>query len=366
MDFNLEQYLNNGVTDIARDIAKASLTNPKTSLFMAQFAIAAKNANKKRNEAEKNGEHIPAFLMASITTKCNLHCAGCYARASHGCVDSDAALANLLPAPDWDRIFDEAETLGIAFILLAGGEPFLRQDVLRAAGTHKKILFPIFTNGTMLDSEAMQLLKDCPNLLPILSIEGDQTITDQRRGNGVYASLRETMSSLREQSKLFGCSITVQNHNMEAVLGDSFVSEMETAGCRGMIYVEYVPIDQSSESLAPGPEERKYIARRVDALRAAHPDIIIISFPGDEQAAGGCLAAGRGFFHINAYGGAEPCPFSAHSDCSLKNMSLKEAMHSPLFTKLRTSGVLEEPHVGSCTLFLQDAKVKALEKGENV
>ena len=84
------------------------------------------------------------------------------------------------------------------------------------------------------------------------------------------------------------------------------------------------------------------------------------------QAAGGCLAAGRGFFHINAYGGAEPCPFSAHSDCSLKNMSLKEAMHSPLFTKLRTSGVLEEPHVGSCTLFLQDAKVKALEKGENV
>lgn len=363
MDFNLEQYLNNGVTDIARDIARASIKNPRTSLFMAQFALAAKAANRKRQAAEKRGEHIPAFLMASITTRCNLHCAGCYARASHGCVDSDAALKELLPTDDWNRIFDEAEDLGIAFILLAGGEPFLRQDVLRAAGAHNKIIFPVFTNGTMLDDKTMHLLMDCPNLLPVLSIEGDRTITDKRRGDGVYASLRETMASLHEQDKLFGCSITVQKNNMEAVLDDSFVREMVDAGCRGIIYVEYVPIDKASEALAPGPKEREYIAERADALRAAHPELILISFPGDEQASGGCLAAGRGFFHINAYGSAEPCPFSAHSDCSLKNMSLKEAMHSPLFTKLRTSGVLEEPHIGSCTLFLQDAKVKALEEG---
>ena len=75
---------------------------------------------------------------------------------------------------------------------------------------------------------------------------------------------------------------------------------------------------------------------------------------------GGCLAAGRGFFHINAYGAAAPCPFSAYSDLSLKNHSLREALHSPLFQKLQDCGMLEESHVGGCTLFAQETEVKKL------
>ena len=55
------------------------------------------------------GEHIPPFLIASITTRCNLHCKGCYARANHNCADSAAAeSAQLLSPDDWARIFDEA------------------------------------------------------------------------------------------------------------------------------------------------------------------------------------------------------------------------------------------------------------------
>ena len=76
-----------------------------------------------------------------------------------------------------------------------------------------------------------------------------------------------------------------------------------------------------------------------------------MSFPGDEKSSGGCIAAGRGFFHINSHGGAEPCPFSPYSDVNVKDMSLKEALQSGLFAKIRDSGILTEDHNGGCVLF---------------
>ena len=66
---------------------------------------------------------------------------------------------------------------------------------------------------------------------------------------------------------------------------------------------------------------------------------------------GGCLAAGRGFFHINPYGAAEACPFSPYSDRSLKNYSLLEALQSPLFNKIQTENLTWGEHDGGCTLF---------------
>ena len=48
-------------------------------------------------------------------------------------------------------IFTQSEELGIEFILLAGGEPFIRKDVLLQAGNHSNIIFPIFTNGRKID-----------------------------------------------------------------------------------------------------------------------------------------------------------------------------------------------------------------------
>lgn len=50
--------------------------------------------------------------------------------------------------------------------------------------------------------------------------------------------------------------------------------------------------------------------------------MVFLSFSGDEKYVGGCLAAGRGFFHINANGEVEPCPFSPYSDVNSKE-SLK-------------------------------------------
>lgn len=357
-EYNLESYLSRGVANIVKGILKASAGNPKESFFLMQYAKESLEAGRLRKEAEELGEHIPPFLIASITQQCNLHCKGCYARANHSCFDG--AVRENMTAGQWGNIFEQAAELGIGFILLAGGEPFMRRDVLEAAAGQKKILFPVFTNGTMIDADFRKLLCENRNLIPILSLEGKKDTTDTRRGKGTYQKLRRTMQELQENGILFGASVTVQKQNMQEVLSREFTEALFLAGCRALVYVEYVPADRSSADLAPDEKDRVYIEDRLRQLRETQKELLFISFPGDEKSSGGCLAAGRGFFHINPTGGAEPCPFSPYSDTSLANISLKEALQSPLFLLLRSSGNLMQEHNGGCVLFEQEEQVKKL------
>lgn len=356
-DFNITEYISNGVENIVKRAIKSTLSNPAESIFMAGFASAAKSAAKKRAKAEKSGEHIPAFLIASITSSCNLHCAGCYSRANNAC--SDSAPVCQLSADDWNSIFAEAEELGVSFILLAGGEPMIRRDVIEKASGFSSIVFPIFTNGTMVDESYLKLFRKSRNLLPVISIEGESENTDSRRGKGTYEKIISSMDNLKKDGIFFGASITVTTENMEEVYSDSFVESLMEKGCRVVFYVEYVPVTEESSNLAPDNEHREYAEKKLMQIREKYTEMIFVSFPGDEKSSGGCVAAGRGFFHINSHGGAEPCPFSPYSDVNVKDTSLREALRSELFRKLRENGTMNEDHKGGCILFEKKAEVES-------
>lgn len=330
--FDLQNYLIEGVEGVVKEAVKATLKDPKESAFMLKFAAASRSASKKRRSAEDKGEHIPPFLIASITSKCNLHCAGCYSRCNHATTDSDPV--SQLTDKEWLRIFDEADDLGISFIILAGGEPMLRRDIIEAAGKKQNILFPVFTNGTYMDERYFELFDKCRNLVPIMSIEGSREITDSRRGAGIYDKLMVNMKVFRKRGLIFGASVTVTTENFREVTSHEFLGSLSEKGCKAVIFVEYVPVTEESRELAPTESEREYLMAEIRRLREEHPEMVYIAFPGDEKGSGGCVAAGRGFFHINSHGGAEPCPFSPYSDVNVKNSSLREAMNSPLFLSL--------------------------------
>lgn len=357
-DLTLKQYLEDGIRHLSQDIIKATVKNPQTSLAMARFAKGRRAAEARREAYQIQGTHVPPFLIASITSRCNLHCTGCYARAEGACVDGSEEQG--MDAPLWNRIFEEARDLGCSFILLAGGEPFLRPDVLEAAATHPEILFPIFTNGTLLTDKALDFLKKHRNLIPILSVEGDATLTDTRRGAGMYQRLMNSMTTLHQQGLLYGTSVTVTRENQAVVTSRDFLDTLTERGCRVVFFVEYVPICKGTGGLAPTPADRTRLMAALHGLRDHYDDCIFIAFPGDEARSGGCLAAGRGFFHINPKGDAEPCPFSPYSDTNLRQASLLEALHSKLFTQLQSQGTLTQDHDGGCVLFAEENQVKAL------
>ena len=360
-NFDIQTYMTKGVERVVSDAIKATLKDPKESAFMLKFAASSKSASKKRKKAEEKGEHIPPFLIASITSQCNLHCAGCYSRCNHATVDSEPV--EQLTSEEWLDIFSEADDLGISFILLAGGEPMIRQDIIEAAGKRQNILFPIFTNGTFMGDTYIDLFDRCRNLIPIMSIEGEKEITDERRGEGVYDRLIRNMDKLYDRGLIFGASVTVTTQNIKEVTSGDFLKKLSDRGCKAVIFVEFVPVTDESRELTPGDEEREYLRGEIDRLRREHPEMVYISFPGDEKSSGGCVAAGRGFFHINSHGGAEPCPFSPYSDVNIRNTSLREAIHSPLFTALRDGNILMDDHEGGCVLYEKREQVEALLAG---
>jgi MoaA/NifB/PqqE/SkfB family radical SAM enzyme len=354
---DLSEYMRVNIGILIRDAIRASLRSPREFFFLLQYSLKSRRANRIREEYEKKGRHIPPFLIASITARCNLHCKGCYAVENQHC---DSSADPGMSADRWGGIFFEAERIGVGFILLAGGEPLMRQDILEKAAASKSIVFPVFTNGTLLDDRTAGLFYKNRNLVPVLSMEGDRKRTDGRRGEGIYESVLDAMDKLKKKGIFFCTSVTVTTENLEHVTGEDFLDDVTFHGCKLVFYVEYVPVDETTRALALSDGDRAMMDRKLDELRKRYRNTIFISFPGDEKLTGGCLAAGRGFFHINPDGDAEPCPFSPFSDLSLKDHSLLEALDSALFHELNREGYLLQEHEGGCLLFEKSAEVEAL------
>jgi len=357
-DFDIQSYMTKGVERVVKDSLRATFKDPKESIFMGKFALATKKSSDIRKKYEAEDLHVPPFLIASITSNCNLHCAGCYSRENEATKDCEPV--NQLTDAQWLAIFNEAEALGISFILLAGGEPLLRKDVIKAAAKKPNILFPIFTNGVFISDEYFELFDNNRNLVPIMSIEGHKEATDNRRGAGIYDKLISNMEKFKANNQIFGNSVTVTTENFDEVLSDDFISMLKGYGCKVVIFVEYVPVSDESKELALTEEMQKKLRQRIAGLRESYEDIVFISFPGDEKSSGGCVAAGRGFFHINSHGAAEPCPFSPFSDTNVLELGLKGAISSELFNSLQSGNILMDDHVGGCVLYEKRDQVQAL------
>ena len=349
---------------IARIMTKAYknvLSNPREAKFTFRMQQLFQKSEKRRKKVlQEDGIDIPPFLISSIATTCNLHCRGCYARSNGIDEDKEDERKQTLTPEQWRTIFTEAASLGINFSLLAGGEPMMRKDILEAVAEVKDMIFPVFTNGTLIGPSYLEFLRDHLNIVPIISIEGTAAGTDERRGQGVYRRAMQSMQMLREEDLFFGTSITVTTENYQLVTSPAFIDLLRSFGCKLVFYVEYVPTEPGTEHLAFADEHVEEMERLLAERRTTYDDTIFLSFPGDEKALGGCLASGRGFFHIGPDGSAEPCPFSPFSDSNVVEMGVRGALQSPLFRKIRAAHALGWEHSGGCTLFEHREEVEKM------
>ena len=75
-----------------------------------------------------------------------------------------------------------------------------------------------------MDERYFDLFDKCRNLVPIMSIEGEQDVTDARRGKGIYDRLIRNMNELKRRGLIFGASVTVTTQNIRNVTSESFLS----------------------------------------------------------------------------------------------------------------------------------------------
>lgn len=361
--FDIQTYMSNNISNMMLAAYKNMLKNPREARFMLKMQQTFKKSERRRQQtAEAEGFDVPPFLISSISNSCNLQCKGCYARKNGIADNPGVSTRPTLSADQWKQIFEEAASIGINFSLLVGGEPMMRRDILEKVAEVKDMIFPVFTNGTLISPVSIDFFRKNLNMVPVISLEGDMMNTDSRRGKGVFERVMHSMELMRQEDIFFGVSITVTSENLHQVASDEFVGRLSELGCRLIFYVEYVPIDSGTEHLALNEEQLVEQDRINDHLREQFPGIIFLSFPGDEKYMEGCLAAGRGFFHIGPDGAAEPCPFSPFSDSNVVTLGLKGALKSPLFRKLRDVRLVGGEHNGGCALYEHRDEVERLLK----
>ncbi|MDO4554782.1 MAG: radical SAM protein, partial [Lachnospiraceae bacterium] len=291
-------------------------------------SLFAKKADGIRNTYGQLGKHIPPFLVAGITKKGDLHCKGCYNERAEYLSTSQKELSR----EEWGRIFKEASDLGISMVLLSGEEPLDRRDVLEEAALHRSILFPVFTNGKMLKEYGM-LFDENRNLVPVLRLSVEKNAVEGGLQDTFCENMEERMDALKEKGIYFGVSVSVTKENFEEVTGETFLEFLEEKGVGLVNFVEFVPERIKEKGLALEEKDRIELENRIEALRMEKKTMSFIHFPGEEEKTGGCLAAGRGFFFIDAAGGYRPCPFSPYSSCNVKDKTLLEVLDCEVFTK---------------------------------
>jgi len=296
-----------------------------SNLIINSMIISA----EKREEIDKlEAWRPPSLLVIDVTDRCNLRCDGCWAGAYHS-KEGDISYELL------NRIMREAKELGIYFITLAGGEPFIRDDIMRLFREHNDIYFLVYTNGICITKNIAKGIAELGNVAPAISVEGLEKETDARRGNGVHKRILWVMKNLRKEGVLFGFSTMITRHNSENASSDEFIDFYIKQGCCFGWYFQYIPIGRNpNTALMSTPEQRNRLRERTFKIRETKP-ILVGDFWNDGMLAGGCIAGGRRYIHITNKGDAEPCVFAHFSVDNIKNKSLKQVINSDFFKAIR-------------------------------
>jgi len=350
---NYTNILNQSLKVFFTDFVKVSLSNPSQAFFFYKTVRWQQKAAKLRANWETQGVHVPPIMIFSITNRCNLKCKGCYHWAIRE--KSEAEMS----AEKMRSVIQEAKELGISFMTLAGGEPFVRKEILDITKDFPEIIFLIFTNGLLINEELLEKLKKQKNVVPVISLEGYEEDTDMRRGKGVYERLEKIIDGLKKNKIFYSISITITKQTFDTVTDQEFVKSLVNLGCKLFFFVEYTPIKEGTEVWIITDEQRKRTMDLMKLFRAKY-HALFISVPGDEEEIGGCLSAGRGFVHVSADGNVEPCPFAPYSDTNLREMPLKDALQSKFLESIRNSHEHLSETEGGCALWIKRAWVRSM------
>ena len=81
-----------------------------------------------------------------------------------------------------NRTITDAKAHGNAFFGILGGEPFMHPEILDLLAAHPDAYFQVFTNGQFITEKVAKSLRKIGNATPLISIEGRELVSDERRG----------------------------------------------------------------------------------------------------------------------------------------------------------------------------------------
>ena len=361
---SLRQVLNDIDPKLRSVLLPFALRHPRRFWAYGKLMRGYERARVARKSNRDEGLMVPPFMILSITSQCNLRCAGCYAAAAGITQGSDSTPP--LGVDQWRAIISQACALGTFGFIIGGGEPFLYSDLLELCAEFNDRVFIIVTNGTALTPAHFERLRKISNVCIVVSIEGGPEVTDARRGTGVHDRAMATVKRLGKMGVISGISVTITRDNHRYWMSENNLDRLIDQGVMLGVFIEHIPTG-TGQSLGPcgysppmlNAKERAEFRSCMVSYREKKP-VYIVHSPGDEEFFGGCVSAGRGFAHVTPEGDLTPCPVSDVATHNLTKGSLRDGLASPLFEQIRQNEGLLETGDTPCALFAHPKELDEL------
>jgi MoaA/NifB/PqqE/SkfB family radical SAM enzyme len=319
--------------------------------FLWNFGWKGLLSVEKFKRRLKRGETFPPFLYLSILNSCNLRCQGCWVDVE----EKDAIDLDTL-----SRTIADAKAHGNAFFGLLGGEPFMHPQLLDLLAAHPDCYFQIFTNGQFITEKVAKRLRQIGNATPLISIEGREVTSDQRRGNKdvLNRTLRGLDHCLRERL-LTGVATSVCQTNIDELLTEAWLRELIARGVHYVWYHTYRPVGpKMNAELALRPDQLVRVRRFVTSMRARVP-IAIIDAYYDHRGQALCPMSTGVSHHIGPRGDIEPCPIIQFATETIRDpRGVYATMRDSAF--LRDFRELSARHTRGCVVLERPDLVKQL------
>ena len=345
-DNNMYQLTMSILKEIDSDVLKATFEN---------FFLNANIIGWPRQEEcrKQYGCNIPWAILLDPTSACNLHCTGCWA-AEYGNKLN-------LTFDEIDSIIQQGKNLGVYMYIYTGGEPLVRKkDLIALCEKHSDCQFLCFTNATLIDDAFADEMLRVKNFIPAISLEGFETATDGRRGQGVYQKVIRAMEILKEKHLPFGISACYTSANLDSISSYEFMDHIIELGAKFIWYFHYMPVgNDASPELLPSPQQREFMYHRIREIRATKP-IFAMDFQNDGEYVGGCIAGGRRYLHINANGDADPCVFIHYSDSNIREKTLLECLQGPIFMAYHDAQPFNDNMLRPCPMLENPEKLRKI------
>ena len=160
----------------------------------------------------------PKKIDIDVTSRCNLRCRYCYHFESPGDTGGD------LPAREWVRFFEELNRCAVTEVTMAGGEPFIREDLKEIIGgiVSNRMRFTILSNGTLIDDDMAAFLASTGRCNTVqVSLDGSVPVThDSMRGQGSFVKAAEGIRALQRHDVPVTVRVTIHRsnvHDLESV-----------------------------------------------------------------------------------------------------------------------------------------------------
>jgi MoaA/NifB/PqqE/SkfB family radical SAM enzyme len=256
---------------------------------------------ERHKQRIRKGQYFPPFLYVSIINSCNLRCQGCW-------VDV-AAKQEIIQPPAFHKMVREAKQMGNVFFGIVGGEPFMHPHLLDMLAEHPDCYFQVFTNGHFITEERARRMRQLGNVTPLISVEGSEFISDERRGRkNVLSKTLEGVKNCIKHRVFTGVCTSLCQTNIDDLLREEWVDNLIKMGVMYTWFHIYRPMGpDANPQLSLSPEQQLKARKFVVEMRAKKP-IVIIDAYYDGEGKALCPAATGISHHINPWGDIEPCP----------------------------------------------------------